>query len=241
MVPKIAGSLLFKRDNCVFARSTLTFIMKREINRFLQSKGQYDRYASYDYCFNYFRKVKGDDLTQDMEKSCMVLMSYLASWGMYRGSAYLKEHSAKIFEELIIYISRSEDVVWNVDINTYPKHIPLLINTYEEIKDKLQVGTSVHKTLITKIMMGVYGNVPALDKYFCKGFKHITNGRCAFSSFGEKSLTTLYNFYQNRSSLVDSLSASYKTLSFQTGKPTRIHYTRAKIIDMYGFMIGKNL
>ncbi|EKM28037.1 hypothetical protein VCHENC02_6024, partial [Vibrio harveyi] len=37
----------------------------------------------------------------DMEKSCLALGFYLASWGMFRGSSFMLEKSAKNFENLV--------------------------------------------------------------------------------------------------------------------------------------------
>jgi len=47
-----------------------------------------DRYTSFDYCYNYFRQPSKEILA-DMEKSCLVIGFYLASWGMLRGSSFL--------------------------------------------------------------------------------------------------------------------------------------------------------
>ncbi|MGB5988764.1 MAG: hypothetical protein WBG43_03365 [Marinifilaceae bacterium] len=41
------------------------------------------RLNSYDYCYNYFASHKGQALLDGMEKSCLVLGFYLASWGIY--------------------------------------------------------------------------------------------------------------------------------------------------------------
>lgn len=49
--------------------------------------------------------------------------------------------------------------------------IPLLLQIYRHIYDSLgEKDGFASVTLVTKIMLGVFGNVPALDKYFCKGF-----------------------------------------------------------------------
>jgi hypothetical protein len=51
------------------------------------------RYASFDYCFNYFRSFREQDRTadiaapQNLQMSCLQLGFYLASWGMLRGSS----------------------------------------------------------------------------------------------------------------------------------------------------------
>ena len=54
-----------------------------------------DRNTSFDYCYNYFKTT--EDLTADLEKSCLVLGFYLASWGMLRGSSFLLQKSIKYF------------------------------------------------------------------------------------------------------------------------------------------------
>ena len=69
------------------------FIMKHAksdidqcIEEFLSRHDVNLRYASFDFCYNYFFTFKGQ-LSADLEKSCFVLWGYLASWGMLRGSS----------------------------------------------------------------------------------------------------------------------------------------------------------
>ena len=66
------------------------------VNKYKSQSNPDDRYISFDYCYNYFRTT--NDLTQDIEKSCLVLGFYLASWGMFRGSSFLLQKSIKHFE-----------------------------------------------------------------------------------------------------------------------------------------------
>ena len=73
------------------------------------------RYASFDYCFNYFQeKHKNGEIktivkdSKNIQLSCLQLGFYLASWGMYRGSTFLLQKSVKIFEPLIKYITSDE-------------------------------------------------------------------------------------------------------------------------------------
>ena len=59
------------------------------------------RYASFDYCFNYFQafreagNVGAIAEPENRELSCLHLGFYLASWGMLRGSAELLQKSAR--------------------------------------------------------------------------------------------------------------------------------------------------
>lgn len=51
-----------------------------------ESQEKNHRYTSFDYCYNYFHPTNNSK--QDIEKSCLVLGFYLASWGMFRGSSF---------------------------------------------------------------------------------------------------------------------------------------------------------
>jgi len=181
------------------------------------------RYVSFDYCYNYFKTT--EDLTEDMEKSCLHLGFYLASWGMLRNS-HLLQKSSKYFIKVIEYISNLKNTdAWEIDIDKYnDKNIRRkLSEIYFNIKIILE-GTD---TLTTKIMLGVFGSIPAFDKYFKKAF-------CISSVDG---IEEIYNFYIENKMIIDDLSDHISTIDFLTGQK-KINYPKAKIIDMYGFTKG---
>lgn len=82
--------------------------------------------------------------------------------------------------------------------------------------------------LATKIMLGVFGNVPAFDTNFKKAFK--------VSVFGLKALRKISTFYNENSAIVEHHRVP--TLDFLTGEPTQRTYTRAKVIDTGFFIEG---
>jgi hypothetical protein len=86
-------------------------------------------------------------------------------------------------------------------------------------------------TLITKIILGVFGNVPALDDNFCKGLK-------IRKSLDRHSLAFVAEFYQTHKAIIDQYEIF--TLDFHSGKETNTKYTKAKLIDMIGFIEGIN-
>ncbi|UYZ83839.1 hypothetical protein MTZ49_14795 [Entomomonas sp. E2T0] len=199
------------------------------------------RYASSDYCFNYFQlkqtKAK-KSFSDDMEYSCNVLGFYLASWGMYRGSSYLLQNSASIFKGLIEYIDEMDKVYWTIDVPEFTdENIEFLISLYNQIAKKIKLDNRKKVTLITKIMLGIWGCVPAYDSYFTKTFSNIFAGECAFTSFNKKSLESIKKFYEAYQLDIDCLAkdGDYRTLDFNTGEMTNLPYTKSKIIDMYGF------
>ncbi|MFA6089843.1 MAG: hypothetical protein WC755_08350 [Candidatus Woesearchaeota archaeon] len=199
-----------------------------------------DRYTSFDYCYNYFRKT--NDLTQDIEKSCLVLGFYLASWGMFRGSSFLLQKSAKHFEPTIQYIATLDKSVWDIDADNYnEKNIQIIIKIYNNIKHLIISEKQSDITLITKILLGIFGFIPAFDNNFCNSFRKISEGQCGFRKLNIKSLTFIKAFYESNRNIIDKLSEETYTKDFISGQKTTLNYPKAKIIDMYGFTIGQNL
>lgn len=82
--------------------------------------------------------------------------------------------------------------------------------------------------LVTKIMLGVFGCVPAFDTYFKKGF--------GVSTFGPKALWRVGDFYRANAELIEH--GRVRTLEFESGRETERKYTRAKVIDMIFFTAG---
>lgn len=207
------------------------------IKKFKNKCNPDDRYSSFDYCYNYF--LKTDNLKEDMEKSCLVLAFYLASWGMLRGSSFLLQKSVKHFEPTINYISEIDRSVWGIDVDCYDdRNIQTIITIYDNIKGLLIANGNADLILTTKVLLGVFGFVPAFDNYFCNTFRAIACGDLAFRRLNERSLIFIKKFYDANKKTIDNLSRQTFTTSFDSGCKTRINYPKAKIIDMYGFTIG---
>lgn len=190
------------------------------------------RYASFDYCFNYFQSyreagnIEAIAEGENIQISCLHLGFYLASWGMFRASAELLQKSARHLIPAIKLIASANTALWEIDAHCYTEpHIQQLI----EMKHSLcQKYPGMSDTLASKIMLGVFGNVPAFDKNFKKGFKVAT--------FGPKALRKIAAYYNENSLVIDKYLIP--TLDFVSGKPTARNYTRAKVIDMAFFIEG---
>ncbi len=209
-----------------------------EVKGYLSKSNPDDRYTSFDYCYNYFQLTK--NLNKDIEKSCLVIGFYLASWGMFRGSSFLLQKSVKHFQPTIQYIANLDKSFWNIDVPNYDKeNIQKILELYNEIKSFLIKDNNADLTLITKILLGVFGIVPAFDNYFCNTFRDISMGQCGFRNVSIKSLTFIKDFYDANQETIDKLAAETFTKDFETEQKTNINYPKAKIIDMYGFILGK--
>lgn len=194
----------------------------------------FERYTSFDYCFNYFQSFKERGIVKELadnkfvQTSCFQLAFYLASWGMYRGSTFLFRKSAKYLEPIIIEVANSNPSLWDIDANLYT------VENIEELLEFKRILIDAFRpnwpsdTLVSKIILGVFGNVPAFDSYFKKGF--------GVSTFGLKSLQKISDFYDEHKKIIDRYRM--RTLEFESGDYTNRRYTRAKVIDMIFYIEG---
>lgn len=200
---------------------------------YLSARGPSARYTSFDYCFNYFQEhrernnlaalLRGDAL----QLSCLHLGFYLASWGMLRGSSGLLQRSVRTFVPVVEAITNAPSEIWLTDANVYGDgSCPVVFETAQKIRAALPNAAS--DTLVTKIMLGTFGCVPAFDTYFKKGF--------GASTFGPKALRGIGEFYRDNSEVIERNRVA--TLDFASGTPTGRRYTRAKVIDMIFFKAG---
>jgi len=209
-----------------------------------------DRFASFDYCYNYFQSFRHDDRIteiaskENLETSVLQLGFYLASWGMFRASTGLFLHSSTILKPVIEAIAKIDQKYWNIDVNNYTEiSLSDLFLLYDNINNSIKfsnVNKSNKKqeptlTLVTKIMLGVFGNTPAFDSMFLKGI-----GKANYPGLGsEKSLKniwyTIYDFYCNNQHILDTKVRV--THPFIENGVT-FKYPKAKLIDMIFFEHG---
>lgn len=76
------------------------------------------RSRSWDYCYNYFQDQP--EPTQDLERSCLQLGYYLASWGMLRGSTFLfAETNMHHYGQAIRVIEDLNPTMREIDADSY--------------------------------------------------------------------------------------------------------------------------
>lgn len=191
------------------------------------------RYASFDYCYNYFQDFRERDALrtlacdEHLERSALQLGFYLASWGMYRGSTELLQRSVRHLNPVIVLIANAPASVWKIDVDHYtPNSIEELLLFSKKIKEALKGNAT--DTLLTKIMLGVFGNVPAFDQQFKAGF--------GTSGLGKKALRAVGAFAEEHQEFLTD--QRIHTHDFLTGAHTSRLYPRAKLLDMIFFIEG---
>lgn len=147
---------------------------------------------------------------------------------MLRGKAKLLQRSVLAYEPVITELVAAPAHLWTLDVDGYDE---------AAIKEILKLGKQLRATspdgatdaLVTKVLLGTMGCVPAFDRYFTKGFQ------C--STFGPKGLHRISEFYQAPAGAIEA--GRERTLNFDTGQSTQRLYTRANVIDMIFFVEGE--
>ncbi len=158
---------------------------------------------------------------------------------MLRGSSFLLNKSVKYYEPLIRYIAGLDPSVWDIDVDKYSdENIRKICDIYREIQRIVVKNGNSHLTLVTKIMLGVFGFIPAYDNFFGNTFREIFQGICGFRSVNPKSLNCIQQFYADNREEIDQYSSEIYVKEFTTGNGSSFTYTKSKVIDMYGFAKG---
>lgn len=200
---------------------------------YLLARSRSDRYASFDYCFNFFQSHADRGRVAEiaegarLETSCLQLGFYLASWGMYRGSTRLLKHSLQYLAPAVTVIAEAPLEIWSTDANDYSDEAcSLMLEIGQRLRAAFAEGAS--DTLVTKVMLGVFGCVPAFDLNFKVGSGLWTFNRSALGRIGR--------FYKENAEVIERNRVP--TLDFATGSDTARRYSRAKVIDMIFFVEG---
>jgi hypothetical protein len=196
---------------------------------------EFHRYKSWDNCFQAFSTSKQTEI------QVLELAFYLASWGMYRGSSGLLQKNHLIHKGAVdlVFSKACQKLKCNQTIEVKRENI----NAILEVKNQLTghyssiyfaKGADKPKpisptdTLLSKIMLGTLGCVPAYDRYFIDGLKEM---KLQHTGFNEFSLNELFNFIGNNKNEIRQ--AQNIILS-----KTQRHYPLMKILDMYFWQIG---
>lgn len=210
----------------------------KEIEKDLNSR---DR--SWEHCYNAFQDRKN---YSNIDYLSLHLGFYLASWGMMRGSTGLLWKDYKIHHELVkILIQSRWDDIRSTSMNDIDKSkIQIILDLHKEISKCLscieptifpatnkEVRVSPTDTLTTKILLGVFCNVPAYDTMLLFALE----GFGIRKTFDNESLNQLFEFVFSIKNYPEFLSEKEKIN--KGGK----NYPLMRIVDMYLWTVGDKL
>jgi hypothetical protein len=201
----------------------------------------YPRLKAWEFLYEYIwdeSRTDWDDLTSEdqIETTALHIGFYLANWGMFRGSSGLLQNSnldlmkalAKLLFEgqgpELLELSMADFAEDAPNLANHQKTLDSLLGSMESLASNV----SWTDTLKTKILMGVWGECPALDRFYISACRDIFPRRPFITKACGKGLTAL-------AGVVRELNPS--TLHLKTGR-LKLPYPTARIMDMALFQYG---
>lgn len=164
---------------------------------------RHGRYKSWRHCYKAFSENRNIIDEQTVDYLALHLAFYLASWGMYRGSSFLLQKDYKVHTPIVRIVQEEKyNSLFGISAKDLCKRSNLAL--LDEIGTRIRscyakerpsfdgVVNNATDTLITKILLGTLGCVPAYDRYYVQSVKkhHISSGR-----FNSNSVYCVAKFY----------------------------------------------
>ena len=197
------------------------------------------RSRSWEHCYRVFRDARTDP-SPDCDYLSLHLAFYLASWGMYRGSSFLLQKDYKVLVPIVEEILKVDyDCLFGLACAGLrePEVQERLKNVYDNIAEHFhpirnkvagrEVSTPVSPVLITKILMGTLGCVPAYDRFFQDG---VATYKVTTQEYSLESVRKLAKFYEAHN---DRLEEARRVMQIDD-----LSYPQMKLLDMGFWQIG---
>ena len=159
---------------------------------------------------------------------------------MYRGSSFLLQKDYKVLVPIVEKILKPEyDCLFGVACVGLrdPKVQERLKELCDDIAEHFwpirnevagrEVASSVSPVLVTKILMGTLGCVPAYDRFFEEGAKYLGLEK---KSYNEDSLRELADFYEEHNDRLEEARRGMRTED--------LVYPQMKLLDMGFWQVG---
>ena len=203
------------------------------------AKDPHSRFRSWDHCYGFFRKHR-KNLLQVEDAAALRLGFYLASWGMYRGSGFLLQYAYTVHKPIIHALTSSEEFLylWQYAAGIHNKEnkeimiekIMGLVETVRRAYDD-EFGEKPTDTLVTKILLGTVGCLPARDTYFGDGFK---DQGFVYGSLNRGFVKRILQFCSDNQEKLQELQPKILDLD-------DLPYPLMKLVDMHFWQIGYDL
>ena len=187
-----------------------------------------------------FFRDAGTDSSPDYDYLSLHLAFYLASWGMYRGSSLLLQKDYTVHTPIVEEILKPEyECLFRLacadlresEVQMMPTTVYDYIAAYfrpirNEVAGRV-VGSQVSPVLITKILMGTLGCVPAYDRFVVDGIK---KHKVTTKEYSLRSMLTLAEFYEENNGRLEEARRGMR--------PGDLVYPQMKLLDMGFWQIG---
>ncbi len=189
------------------------------------------RYRSWELCYGYFRRITPAGIAAQRDTAALQLGFYLASWGMYRGSGFLIKHAYIVHEPVIDCLATREYLpLWHTEFGCEKgdsRLIPMIESVIKAIRGAYKPFKATD-TLITKVILGTFGCLPACDRYFVEGLK---SAGLRYTRLDTRFIERIRRFCHEN---VAALRVEQRRIETRSG----IHYPLMKLVNMYFWQIG---
>ena len=195
-------------------------------------KDSHGRYMSWRHCYNAFVENRNDADEKMLDYLALHLAFYLASWGMYRGSSFLLQKDYKVHIPVVrILLEKKYDPLVGISAEGLTEDVNL--DLLEEVGERVRrtyaaeqpsfegVTNKATDTLVTKILLGTLGCVPAYDRYYVQAVKRYN---ISAGVYNKKSVRDVAVYYLSHKDEFESLREELSTCG------TR--YPAMKLMDM---------
>ena len=197
------------------------------------------RSRSWEHCYRVFRDARTDP-SPDCDYLSLHLAFYLASWGMYRGSSFLLQKDYKVLSPVVEEVLKPEyDCLFGVACvglredevqGSLEKLYKYIAKNFQPIRNEVagrEVTTPVSPVLITKILMGTLGCVPAYDRFFQDG---VATYKVMTQEYSLESVRRLVDFYEEHNDRLEEARRGFEG--------DDLVYPQMKLLDMGFWQIG---
>ena len=230
------------------------------IDEFIKKTGEFyeelkvqdrHRYRSWEHCYAQFYEARQNPEKDNVDNLSLHLAFYLASWGMYRGSSFLLQYDYTIHTSVVKEILKPEyNKLFGIECKELNSEQTVLLlkklnseigGIYKQFRSnagKEDIKQDISTTLVTKVLLGALGCVPAYDRFFVDAVKknEVTTG-----NYNIASLQKLIKFYEKHQERLEELRSKFLIeYQFNEDKKTLL-YPQMKVLDMGFWKIGFDL
>ena len=190
------------------------------------------RYLSWQHCYNAFTTNRGVLDENTFDYLALHLAFYLASWGMYRGSSFLLQKDYKVHIPVVKILMEeqynslvgitAEELIKDENLTLLEDVSARIRRAYADEKPSIEgITNNATDTLVTKILLGTLGCVPAYDRYYVQAVKQYG---ISAGGYNKESVRDVAKYYLSNKDEFETVRAELSTRG--------VEYPVMKLMDM---------
>ena len=209
------------------------------------------RYRSWEYCYTQFYEARKNPERANVDNLSLHLAFYLASWGMYRGSSFLLQYDYTIHTSVVKEILKSEySTLFGLEckelnneqtsslLKKLNSEISTIYNPFRLELKETEVTQDISNILVSKVLLGTLGCVPAYDRFFVDAVK---KNKVTTGNYNIASLQKLIKFYEEHQEKLENLRSEFLIKYEFDGEEKTLDYPQMKLLDIGFWKIGFDL